>query len=133
MEDVNSLLAGKDIKKLKSYQHDFVLNGFEIGGGSIRITDPKVQKKVFEVMGHQSAQIEEKFGHLLEAFSYGVPPHGGIAPGIDRFLMIILNEPNLREVIAFPMTSSGRTAVMTGPCPADEEQLKELSLKIVKK
>lgn len=133
VEDVDSLLAGKDIKKLKSYQHDFVLNGFEIGGGSIRITDASVQKKVFEVMGHQPEQIEEKFGHLLEAFFYGVPPHGGIAPGIDRFLMIILNEPSLREVIAFPMTSSGRTAVMTGPCLVEEEQLKELSLKIVKK
>lgn len=129
-EDVADLMAGKNYEKLKAYQHDFVLNGFEIGGGSIRITDPEVQKKIFEIMGHSKEAIERKFGHLLKAFRFGVPPHGGIAPGIDRFLMIIQNEANLREVIAFPMTSSGQTAVMVAPSEVDEEQLKELGIKI---
>ncbi|MFH1840936.1 MAG: aspartate--tRNA ligase [Candidatus Shapirobacteria bacterium] len=127
-EDASDLLAGKNIDKLKSYQHDFVLNGYEIGGGSIRITNPKIQTKVFEIMGHTKKAIEKKFGHLLQAFRYGVPPHGGIAPGIDRFLMVILNELSLREVIAFPMTSSGQTAVMDAPSEVEESQLKELNI-----
>ncbi|MGB9911365.1 MAG: aspartate--tRNA ligase [Microgenomates group bacterium] len=130
-EFVPDLLAKRNIEKIKSYQHDFVLNGYEIGGGSIRITDPKVQEKVFEILGHKPKNIQEKFGHLLEAFQYGVPPHGGIAPGIDRLLMILLNEPNLREVIAFPMTASGQTAVMNAPSSVDENQLEELGIKVV--
>lgn len=130
-EDVDDLLAGKNMEKLKSYQHDFVLNGFEIGGGSIRITDPKVQTKVFEIMGHTREAIEQKFGHLLKAFTFGVPPHGGIAIGIERLLMVVLNEANLREVIAFPMTSSGQLSIMDGPSPIEEEQLRELHIKVV--
>ena len=130
---VPNLLAGKDIESLKALQYDFVLNGYEIGGGSIRITDPEIQTKIFEIMGHKKRDIEAKFGHLLEAFKYGVPPHGGIAPGIDRFLMIVFNEPNLREVIAFPTNSSGRTAVMDAPSDVDNQQLKELKLSVTKK
>jgi len=132
-ESISDLMAEKNIEKLKSYQHDFVLNGFEIGGGSMRISDPAILTKVFEVMGHTKEQIQKKFGHLLEAFEYGVPPHGGIAPGIDRFLMILLNQPSLREVIAFPMNSSGQTSVMEAPSEASDEQLKELHLTVVKK
>ena len=124
------LLLDKDPGKVHSYQHDFVLNGFEIGGGSLRITDPQIQKKIFKIMGHTDEQIQKKFGHLLEAFSYGVPPHGGIAPGIDRFLMVVFQEPSLREVIAFPMTSGGQTAVMEAPTEVDKEQLKELGIEI---
>jgi len=131
-EDLSDLMEGKNYKDLKSYQHDFVLNGFEIGGGSIRITDPKVQEKIFEVMGHTPEAIEEKFGHLLQAFKFGVPPHGGIAPGVDRFLMVNQNEANLREVIAFPMTSSGQTAVMEAPSEVESDQLKELHLLLSK-
>ena len=116
--------------KVHSWQHDFVLNGFEIGGGSIRITSPEVQKKIFEILGHTSEEIQLKFGHLLSAFEYGVPPHGGIAPGIDRFLMAVLAEPSLREIIAFPMTSGGRTAVMNAPSRVKESQLKELGIKL---
>lgn len=132
-KDVPKLMAGKDIGKLHSYQHDFVLNGFEIGGGSIRITDPKVQKKVFEVLGHQPDEIEKKFGHLLEAFEYGVPPHGGIAPGIDRFLMAVLGEPSLREIIALPMTAGGQTAVMNAPLEVSSDQLEEVGIQTVEK
>ena len=130
---VPNLLAGKDIESLKALQYDFVLNGYEIGGGSIRITDPEIQTKIFEIMGHKKRDIEAKFGHLLEAFKYGVPPHGGIAPGIDRFLMVVFNEPSLREVIAFPTNSSGRTAVMDAPSDVDNQQLKELKLSVTKK
>ena len=130
-EDISFL--EKKPGKVKSYQHDFVLNGFEIGGGSVRITDPKLQEKIFKILGHTSSQIKKKFGHLLEAFEYGVPPHGGIAPGIDRFLMVVLNEPSLREVIAFPMTSGGQTSVMDAPSEVDPQQLKELGINVVKK
>ncbi|MBM3209036.1 aspartate--tRNA ligase [Candidatus Shapirobacteria bacterium] len=122
-------LLEKEPGKAHSYQHDLVLNGFEVGGGSIRITDPKLQEKIFEVMGHTKGQIKQKFGHLLAAFEYGVPPHGGIAPGIDRFLMVALNEPSLREVIAFPMTAGGQTAVMDAPSEVDPLQLKEVGLR----
>lgn len=115
--------------KARSYQHDLICNGLEVGGGSIRISDPNLQRKIFEVLGYKKAEIEEKFGHLLEAFTYGVPPHGGIAPGIERLLMVATNEENTREVTAFPMTSSGQTSVMDAPSPVDEKTLKELKLK----
>ncbi len=127
-EEIN-LLETKP-EEVHSYQHDFVLNGYEIGGGSMRITDPKVQEKIFEILGHSKQEIQEKFGHLLKSFEYGVPPHGGIAPGIDRFLMVALNEQSLREVIAFPMTAGGQTSVMEAPSKVDKEQLKELGIEI---
>jgi aspartyl-tRNA synthetase len=130
---IPDLVAEKNIKDLKSYQHDFVLNGYEIGGGSLRITDPAIQTKIFEIMGHSKEAIQNKFGHLLEAFTFGVPPHGGMAPGIDRFLKIILDEPSLREVIAFPMTASGQTAVMKAPSDVDSFQLKELGIALISK
>jgi len=127
-------LLDKDPGKVHSYQHDFVLNGFEVGGGSLRISDPDLQEKIFEILGHDKKQVKKKFGHLLEAFKYGVPPHGGIAPGIDRFLMVALGEKSLREVIAFPMNSSGKTSVMDAPSEIDREQLKEVKLaSLVKK
>ncbi len=126
-------LLEKDPMKAKSWQHDFVLNGYEVGGGSIRITDPEVQQKIFEILGHSNQEIKTKFGHLLEAFQYGVPPHGGIALGFDRFLMVLLGEPSVREVMAFPSTAGGKTAVMNAPSEIDEEQLEELHLEIKKK
>lgn len=132
-KDEDILLLDKDPMKVRSWQHDFVLNGFEIGGGSIRITDPKIQEKIFQILGHTKREIRQKFGHLLKAFEYGVPPHGGIAPGIDRFLFVALGEPNLREVMAFPAIASGKTAVMDSPSEITKEQLKELHLKIIKK
>ena len=126
-------LLKKSPLEVESLQHDLVLNGFEVGGGSIRITDPALQEGIFEVLGHTKSEIREKFAHLLEAFEYGVPPHGGIAPGIDRFLYVALSEPSLREVMAFPMTSGGKTAVMDAPSKASREQLKELGLNVQKK
>ena len=123
----------KNPEKILAYQYDFVLNGCEIGGGSIRTHDPDILASVFEAMGNQPEEIKEKFGHMLEAFSYGVPPHGGIAPGIDRLVMVLEIEPNIREVIAFPKTGDGRDLMMHSPGPADEKQLKELGIQIIKK
>lgn len=133
-EDVDFLYSGnpKEFGRLRADQYDFVLNGYEIGGGSIRITDSKLQAKVFEILGHSPEEIQNKFGHLLTAFKYGVPPHGGIAPGIDRFIMAALGEPTLREVIAFPTSSSGKTAIMEAPSEVDETQLKELGIQVKK-
>jgi len=126
-EDLPFLEKG-EYEKIRADQYDLVLNGFEVGGGSIRITDPKLQAKIFEIMGHTKEQVEEKFGHLLEAFSYGVPPHGGIALGLDRLLQVILNEKSVREAIAFPASSGGKTSVMDAPSSVDEEQLRELGI-----
>ncbi|MEK7193672.1 MAG: aspartate--tRNA ligase [Patescibacteria group bacterium] len=119
--------------ELLAYQYDLVLNGYEIGGGSIRTYDSELLAKVFERLGNKRKDIEEKFGHILSAFQYGVPPHGGIAPGIDRFIMILQNEPNIREVIAFPKTGDGRDPMMGAPSPVDPKQLDELGLSIKKK
>ena len=125
-------LLDSDPAKVRGLQHDLVLNGYEVGGGSIRIHQPEIQEKIFNLIGFSDKQKAE-FKHLLGAFSYGVPPHGGIASGIDRLLMVVLGQSSLREVIAFPMTTSGITAVMDAPSSATEEQLKELSLKILNK
>src|SRR3989344_2009202 len=114
-------------------QYDFVLNGYEIGGGSIRIHDPELLKAVFEALGNKPEDIERQFGHMFEAFRYGVPPHGGIAPGIDRFVMILMGEPNIREVIAFQKTGDGRDPMMGAPSKVAKDQLKELGIEIKKK
>jgi aspartyl-tRNA synthetase len=121
-----------DPTKVRGLQHDMVLNGREVGGGSIRIHQAEIQKKVFDLIGFSEKQ-KRQFEHMLTAFSFGVPPHGGIAPGIDRFLYAVLGEPSLREVIAFPMTSSGITSGMDAPSQATKEQLKELGIKVVRK
>jgi len=118
----------EDAGKLVAEQYDFVLNGYEIGGGSIREHDPAILQSVFETMGHSAEGVRAKFGHLVEAFGYGVPPHGGIAPGIDRLLMILTGEPNIREVMAFPKTGDARDLMMDAPAQLDSKQLKELHI-----
>jgi aspartyl-tRNA synthetase len=123
----------KNPDKFLAHQYDFVCNGYEIGGGSIREHNPRILEAAFEIMGNKKEDIKEKFGHLLEAFEYGVPPHGGIAAGIDRFLMILRNEPSIREVIAFPKTGDGRDLMMNAPSSIEKEQLKELGIEIKKK
>jgi len=128
-EDLPLLKKGK-LNKVRSWQYDLVCNGFEIGGGSIRITDPQLQSQIFQIMGHTTKEVREKFGHLLDAFGYGVPPHGGIALGIDRILSLFCGERSIREVIAFPVTSSGKTAVMDAPSKVNQSQLKELGIKL---
>ncbi len=118
--------------QVKAFQYDLVLNGHEIGGGSLRIFKPEILKTIFKILGHSSEEVEEKFGHLLKAFQYGVPPHGGIALGLDRLLEVLLKEDNLREVIAFPKSSDARGLMMDTPASVDEEQLEELNLEIKK-
>lgn len=125
-------LLDSDPAKVRGLQHDLVLNGYEVGGGSIRIHQSDIQEKIFELIGF-SKQQKAQFEHMLRAFRYGVPPHGGIAPGIDRFLMVVLGEPSLREVMAYPMTAGGQTAVMDAPSMATEEQLKEINISVRKK
>lgn len=115
--------------KVRGLQHDLVCNGYEVGGGSIRIHQREIQEKIFSLIGFSTEQ-KEQFNHMLEAFTYGVPPHGGIAPGIERLLMVATGEENTREVMAFPMTGSGQTAVMDAPSAADPKTLKELKLKV---
>ena len=119
--------------KILAHQYDLVLNGYEIGGGSLRSYKSEMLEAVFEVMGHKKQDIKKKFGHLLEAFDYGVPPHGGIACGLERFLSIVLNEPNIREVIAFPKTGDNRDLMMQAPSEIEETQFKELNIKVMEK
>ena len=123
---------GKDLGGVIAEQYDLVLNGFEIAGGSIRNHKPELLKKAFELLGYKDSVIMDKFGHVIEAFSYGVPPHGGAAIGFDRLMMILLNEPNIREVIAFTKTGDGRDLMSNAPSEVDEKQLKELHIKITK-
>ncbi|MGB9677727.1 MAG: amino acid--tRNA ligase-related protein, partial [Candidatus Ratteibacteria bacterium] len=130
-ENINEIKEHPD--KILAFQYDFVLNGYEIGGGSLRIYKREMLEAIFEVLGHKKEEIEKQFGHLLEAFEYGVPPHGGIAPGIDRFLAVTLGEPNIREVIAFPKTGDSRDPMMNSPSEIEKEQLKELNLSIIQK
>jgi len=132
-EFIKDLLNKKNIKNILTTQYDIVLNGLEVGGGSIRNYQLEALEKVFEIIGYKKNEIKENFGHMLEAFQYGVPPHGGIAPGLDRLLSILLKEPNIREVIAFSKTGDGRDLMMDSPSEVSAEQLKELKIKLDKK
>lgn len=120
----------EDPGKILAFQYDLVLNGEEVGGGSLRSYKREVLEAVFEVLGHKTEDIKGKFGHLLDSFEFGVPPHGGFALGFERFLSILLNEENIREVMAFPKTGESRDIMMNAPTSVDENQLKELRLKI---
>jgi aspartyl-tRNA synthetase len=126
-EDVSLLYT--DPGAARGQQYDLVGNGYEIGGGSIRIHQREVQEKVFELIGLDLEQAKERFGHMLEAFEFGTPPHGGIAPGIDRLVMLLAGEPNIREVMAFPKTQKAADAMAGAPSPVEPEQLKELHLR----
>jgi aspartyl-tRNA synthetase len=112
-------------------QYDLVCNGYESGGGSIRAHKPEILQATYKAMGYSEEQTVDSIGHMLEAFKYGVPPHGGIALGVERNLMNLTGEKYLREVQAFPMTGKGQTAVMKGPKPITPEQLKELGIKVI--
>jgi aspartyl-tRNA synthetase len=116
--------------KARGLQHDLVLNNYEVGGGSIRIHDRELQEQVFELIGLDPETARQRFGHMLEAFEFGTPPHGGIAPGIDRLCMIFSGEPNIREVIAFPKNQVARDVMVEAPSSLDVNQLEELSLQI---
>jgi len=129
-EFVADLAAGTNIENIMAAQYDIVLNGFEIGGGSVRNHNADSLMKVFEILGYPADKVNADFGHMLDAFKSGTPPHAGLAWGFDRLMMILQNEPNIREVIAFPKTGEGRDLMMQSPSTVSDEQLRELRLKI---
>jgi aspartyl-tRNA synthetase len=131
-EFMADLMGKKNIPEIITNQYDVVLNGLEIGGGSIRNHQAEALKKVFEIMGYTDEQITANFGHMLKAFSFGTPPHGGIAWGLDRLIAVLQNESSIREVIAFAKTGEGRDLMMDSPSEISEKQLRELGLKIGK-
>jgi len=128
LQDIS--LLDIDPGKARGQQYDMVLNNYEVGGGSIRIHDRQLQEKVFELIGLDPEVARQRFGHMLEAFEYGTPPHGGIASGIERLCMILSDEPNIREVMAFPKSQTGRDLMADAPSPAEPGQLKDLHLKL---
>ncbi len=124
-------LLATDPGAVRGLQHDLVCNDYEIGGGSIRIHRREIQEKVFELIGLDVEDAKQQFGHMLRAFEYGTPPHGGIAPGIDRLVMLLAGEPNIREVMAFPKTQTASDLMVGAPAPIREEQLEELHIRVV--
>ncbi|MFC2007288.1 aspartate--tRNA ligase [Chloroflexota bacterium] len=118
-------------EKVKAKSYDIICNGYEIGGGSLRIFTSQLQRKIFEILGYTNEQMEELFGHLLEAFDFGAPPHGGIALGIDRIVMLLAGEETIREVIAFPKNQNAVDLTFRAPSPVTEEQLNELHIRLI--
>ena len=123
-------LLDSDPLKMHASQYDLVLNGYELASGSIRIHNAELQSKIFKIMGLSDEVANDKFGHMLEAFTYGAPPHGGIAPGIDRLVMLLAGEPNIREVIAFPKTGDARDLMMNAPSDLPNQTLKDVHIKL---
>ncbi len=129
-ESLADHMASTNIDSIITAQYDLVCNGYEVGGGSIRAHEPEVLRQTFKIMGYSDSEIEASIGHMLEAFKYGAPPHGGIALGLDRLVMLLAGETSLKETIAFPMNSTGHTSIMDAPSPVSAEQLQELGIKI---
>jgi aspartyl-tRNA synthetase len=130
-DGAEGLLDGDDLGSVKSKAYDLVCNGAELASGSIRIHRRELQERIFKILGYTPEQVQERFGHILEAFEYGAPPHGGIAPGIDRLVAILTGADSIRDVIAFPKTQSGSDLLFGAPAPVDPGQLRELSLRLV--
>jgi aspartyl-tRNA synthetase len=124
------LLERKNLAEILTTQYDITLNGYEIGGGSIRAHEEQTLRTVLKIIGHADEDIDKNFGHMLSAFQTGTPPHGGIAWGFDRLIMLLENEPNIREVIAFPKTGEGKDLMMESPSSVSDKQLKELGIEI---
>ncbi len=133
IEHLDWHMKGEHIEDIVTQQYDLVCNGYETGGGSIRAHKPEILKATFKIMGYDEEKMQKDFAHMLEAFSYGAPPHGGIAHGIERMIMILTGEKWLREVQAFPQTSGGHTSVMNAPSDLSTEQLLELGINVSKK
>lgn len=132
-EFLDDHLAGRNIENILTTQYDLVCNGYESGGGSIRAHDPEVLRATYRIMGYSEEEIEASVGHMLKAFAFGTPPHGGIALGVERNIMNLTGETYLREVQAFPMSASGRTAVMDAPSVLSDEVLGEAGLRVDEK
>lgn len=130
MDEAHVDRLDSDPLNIRAKQYDIICNGYEIGGGSVRINIAQLQHKVFSLMKLSDEEIKEQFGHMLEAFEYGAPPHGGIALGLDRLVMLFADEDNIREVIAFPKTQSAQDLLLNAPSPVDEMQLRELHLQL---
>ncbi|MBV9614439.1 MAG: aspartate--tRNA ligase, partial [Ktedonobacteraceae bacterium] len=130
MDEAHIERLDTDPLNIRAKQYDIICDGYEIGGGSVRINVAELQRKVFSLMNMNDEQIHEQFGHMLEAFEYGAPPHGGIALGLDRLVMLLTNEESIREVIAFPKTQSAQDLLLGAPSSVDDKQLQELHLQI---
>ena len=129
MEDLH--LLEKDPASVRSLAYDLVINGFEIAGGSIRIHDAALQRRMFGLLGINAEESERRFGFLLNAFRFGAPPHGGIAFGFDRLIMLLAGMKSLRDVIAFPKTASASSLMDEAPSEVDEKQLRELHIRVI--
>lgn len=126
-------LLTKNPLDILAYQYDVVCNGYEVASGAVRNHDPEIMVKAFEIAGYPEAEVEKRFGALYNAFQYGTPPHAGAAPGFDRMVMLIADEPNIREVIAFPKNKKARDALMGAPSTVTEQQLKDIHIRVVEK
>ncbi len=129
-EDKEKFMRGEDLMSIRANAYDLCLNGYELSSGSIRIHERELQKRIFDLLKISEEEQEMRFGHILEAFTYGAPPHGGFAPGIDRIVMLLAGEPNIREVIAFPKTGDARDPMMGAPSSLSEKALTDVHIKI---
>ena len=128
--DLDKLNLNKPLD-IKAYQYDIVCNGIELSSGAIRNHIPELMYKLFDIAGYDKKSVDDKFSGMINALSYGAPPHGGIAPGIDRIVMLIVGAENIREVIAFPMNQQAQDLMMNAPSEISPEQIKELGIKIL--
>ena len=122
-------LKTQDPLTIKAFQYDIVCNGVELSSGAIRNHSPEIMYKAFEIAGYPPQVVDDKFGAMISAFKFGAPPHGGCAPGIDRIVMLLAEEPNLREIVAFPMNQQAQDLLMQAPNTETQEQLKELHIR----
>ncbi|MBI3037985.1 aspartate--tRNA ligase, partial [bacterium] len=124
-------LTDLDPLSIKAFQYDIVCNGIELSSGAIRNHLPEIMYKAFSIAGYDKDEVDKRFGGMIRAFRFGAPPHGGIAPGVDRIVMLLANEPNLREVISFPMNQNAQDLLMGAPCEVQQKQLDELNIRVV--
>ncbi len=130
LEILEKAKTKEDLLAIKAYQYDIVCNGIELSSGAIRNHKPELMYKAFEIAGYTQDFVDDKFGGMIRAFKYGAPPHGGIAPGVDRMVMLLADEPNIREIIAFPLNQNAEDLLMNAPCFVDEKQLRELNIQL---